>query len=569
MTNKEYFDIYVAIMYIEHVKSKQRGKVYTQILLRESYREPGAHRSKVKHRTLLNLTKLPEKDIQAMELGLKHKNDISKLKSIISSDLKIKQGRSVGAIWLLNQLAQRTGLIKALGQSREAKLCLWMIMTRLIEQGSRLSSVRLAEEHAACEILNLEGFTEDDLYKSMDWLDKNQAKIEDRLFKQRCKNQQPRVYLYDVTSSYLEGKLNEYAAFGYNRDKKRGKLQIVIGLLTDDNGVPLSVEVFEGNTPDQSTVYSQIRKMAERFNAQSVTMVGDRGMLKTTQIKQLTSDNFCFNYLTAITKPQIETMITNGHFQLGLFDEQVCEVEVDNIRYLLRKNPHRTKQIEESRKEKFLSIVRLIEKKNKYLAEHPRAKVETALKNISEFAQKLKIDKLINIIDENRVIQASWNQDTLKEASRLDGCYVLKTDVSKQVVPDADVLHDRYKDLALVEKAFRSMKTGHLEVRPVYVRKASRTRAHVFTVMLAYHLLRELESAWKNLEITPEEGLKMLSSLCAHELDFENSKGYLSVPVPRDSIGQLFESCQITPPSALPRRQSAVASRQKLTSRRK
>jgi hypothetical protein len=324
-------------MHIHRVKSKTRNKVHEQVLLRESYREKGAPRSAVKKRTLLNLTKYPENEIKAIELALKNKNNLTVLENLLEGKIKQKQGPSVGAVWVLWRLCQNIGLDKVLGRSMNALLCLWMIMARLIDQGSRLSAVRLAEKHAAVELLGLSDFNEDDLYNALDWLADNQDKIEKKLFKQRYPDQKPRLFLYDVTSSYLEGDQNEMGDWGYNRDKKRGKKQIVIGLLCDEDGQPISVKVFKGNTADINTFADQIEKTAKDFGCERVTMIGDRGMIKSGQIEELAKTGF--HYITAITKPQIKSMIKNGVFQLGLFDEKICEVEHGGVRYILRRNP--------------------------------------------------------------------------------------------------------------------------------------------------------------------------------------------------------------------------------------
>ena len=233
-------------MYIETVKSKQGGKVYQQVLLRESFREPGAARSVVKKRTLLNLTQYPKEVVDAIALALKHKGDLAALKSI--NDIGLTQGPSVGATWAIYQVARSLGVDKALGPDHQGKLALWQVIARVIDQGSRLSSVRLANTLSGPEIVGFnEGFSEDDLYQNLTWLAENQTKIEKRLFKDRHK-EKPRLFLYDVTSSYLEGEHNELADYGYNRDKKRGKKQIVIGLLADDEGEPVATQVFTGNT---------------------------------------------------------------------------------------------------------------------------------------------------------------------------------------------------------------------------------------------------------------------------------------------------------------------------------
>jgi len=556
----------VAKMYVERVKSKRGNKVYQQILLRESYREPGAARSRVKHRTLLNLTHYSAAEVTAIKLALKYKGNLDKLEEVVSGEVRHRQGPSVGAVWLLYRMAQGIDLVKALGSSQAGRRALWQVFARLLDQGSRLSAVRLAREHAAGEVLGLDDFSEKELYQAMDWLDERQEKIEDFLYRKQHRSEPPQLFLYDVTSSYLEGKQNEYGAYGYNRDGKSGKLQIVVGLLTDGDGSPISVSVFEGNTPDQQTVSSQIDKMVKRFGVREVTLVGDRGMLKQAQCQALNQESF--HYLTAITKPQIESLLKGGVLQLEMFDEHVCEVEFEGNRYLLRRNPARAAEIAASREDKFQSVCRRVAKKNIYLNEHPRAQVAVAVREIKEYMEKLRIDKWVKVTISGRQMGIERDEKQLQQAARLDGCYVLKTDVPKEQA-SADQLHARYKDLAEVEQAFRTMKTGHLQLRPVYVRTAAHTRAHVFIVMLAYRLRCELKAAWRDLDITVEEGLKQLSTLSADRISIGDHSGYLSIPEPRHSLAQLFDACKVNPPTTLPRNKARVATKRKLTSRRK
>jgi len=553
-------------MHIERIKSKQGKKVYTQILLRESYREPGAPRSAVKKRTLLNLTKYPAKDVQALQLALKYKNDLAKLQEILAGQIELKQGPSVGAVWVLYRLCQDIGLTKALGRSQNALLTLWMVMARLIDQGSRLSAVRLAHEHAGPEILGLSDFCEDDLYKAMDWLNRGQEQIEKRLFSLRPSQQKPELFFYDVTSSYLEGEQNELANYGYNRDKKRGKKQIVIGLLCDEKGEPVSIEVFEGNTADLSTFESQVKKASERFGCERVTFVGDRGMIKSGQIENLSEAGF--HYITAITKAQIRALIKRNVIQLGLFDEELCEIEHGGVRYILRKNPIRADEMAKTRASKLAAVRDMAEKQNQYLAAHPRADVYRAWRLVSEKEDRLGLSDWVTVKAKDRRIIIEVDEEYLAEIAELDGCYVIKTDLPDEAA-DMDTIHDRYKDLAQVERAFRNMKTGHLEVRPVFVRNAERTRAHVFIVMLAYRLRLVLEEAWRFLDITVEEGLKQLSTLCAIQTMIGAEAGCLSVPTPRDSVAELFKALDISPPQTLPRRKGKVDTKRKLQSRRK
>ncbi len=246
------YDITVATMYVDTSTINQKGKSYTRHLLRESYREEG----KVKHRTIANLSRCTPAEIEAIRLAL------------------------------------------------------WQVIARVIDQGSSLSAVRLAGSHAACDVLHLDKFNEDDLYENLDWLCENQGKIEGRLFQERHGKKKPGLYLYDVTSCYLEGEQNALASFGLNRDGKKGKKILVVGLLCDGDGIPLSVEVFTGNTSDIKTFASQVRKVAERFGGGEVTFVRDRGMIKNRQIVGiLKKGSYRGDYLMASLQRCMETKV--------------------------------------------------------------------------------------------------------------------------------------------------------------------------------------------------------------------------------------------------------------------
>lgn len=552
-------------MYVDHVRHTVNERVYEQVLLRESYRDPGGPRSRVKHRTLLNLTHCDPAEVAAIEWALKHKRELARAGADLGP-VALRQGPSVGAVWLLYQVAERVGLASSLGSSPAGRRTLWQVFARLMDQGSRLSAVRLAGEHAACALLGMEAFDEEALYRDLDWLDARQARIEQRVYRRRRGGRPSQLFLYDVTSSYLEGVCNAYAAFGYNRDGKRGKRQIVVGLLADAEGYPVSVEVFAGNTQDPKTVSSQIRKLVKRFGAEAVTLVGDRGMLKSLQIEELTQEGF--HYLTAITKPQIDTLLRQGVLQLDLFEETLGEVHCEGVRYLMRRNPQRAAELEAQRQDKWRTLLGRAQARTTYLAEHPRAHVETAVKDVAAYAQTLRIDAWVRVEPAGRTVRVLHDEPALVERTRLDGCYVLKTDVARADA-SAEILHARYKDLGFVEQAFRTSKTAHLELRPIYVRTPAHTRAHAFIVMLAYLLRCTLAQAWAGLDLTVEEGLTQLSTLCATQVQFPDGKTCLTVPEPRDSLAALFAACDVTPPSALPRHHVPVATKQKLPPHRK
>jgi len=416
---------------------------------------------------------------------------------------------------------------------------------------------RLASEHACSEVLGLSGFDEDNLYENLDWLNENQTDIEDRLYKSRKSEYTPQL-----TSSYLEGEDNELSEYGYNRDKKRGKKQIVIGLLCEADGKPVAVEVFRGNTQDLSTFGAQVKKVSERFGCSRVTMVGDRGMIKSGQIKDVQKAGF--HYITAITKREIESLLKNGVIQMDMFDEELSEAFDEGVRYVLRRNPVREKDLALKRQKKQKSIENFIETKNRYLSEHKRAKVEVALRDVRAKIRKLWVGAWLKAHSEGRKLILEVDNEALLHESRFDGCYVLKTDLPRDAA-SKEVVHDRYKDLAKVDQAFRAMKTAHLEVRPVYVRLAERTRAHVFVVMLAYMITRELETCWKGLNLEVTEGISSLTSLCSNKMIINGEPRCLQIPEPRDSVKALFLAAKVDLPSVLPSKNNIIATNKKLT----
>jgi hypothetical protein len=552
-------------MYVTEVLTKtKKGEVsHRCILLRESYRESG----KVKNRTIANLTQCDPRQVAAMRLALEHKDDLTVLRSL--KDIELKEGMSIGAAWTIYDLARRIGIEKALGTKRAGKLALWQVMARVIDQGSRLSAVRLARVHAACDILGMkQGFNEDNLYDNLAWLAENQKHIERRLFRERWVGKKPGLFLYDVTSSYFEGIKNALAEYGYNRDKKSGKKQVVVGLLCDEAGDPVSVEVFTGSTRDFNTFGSQIKKAVDEFRCNRVTFVGDRGMIKSKQITELKDvEDVDFHYITAITKSQIEKLIKASVFQMELFDEEICEVEYDETRYVLRRNPSRAEEIARTRNEKKASVMKLCEKKNKYLLGHPRAKVETALREVNNKIERLKLRGWLKIEADYRTLKLKEDEEVLKEQSRLDGCYAIKTDLPKDV--DKHIVRDRYRDLAKVEQAFRTSKTAMLEMRPWFVQTEKSTRGHALAVMLGYLITHYLQEAWSDLDMTVEEGLKQLSTLCSMQLAIKDEGSVHRIPTPRKASAELLEAANVHLPKVLPHLGARVVSRKKLQSRRK
>src|SRR5712692_5148214 len=286
-------------MYISSIPNRKSPPA---VLLRESFRENG----KVKNRTLANLSHWNPARIEALRRALRGDFDHA-------APSEVALGPIFGLLFVLKQIAEALGISGALGHTRMAKLGLFLILARVAHQGSRLSAVRWAQDHAVSEVLGLDSFDEDDLYAALDDLCARQEKIERALYRQyqrRCGKQPPRLFLYDVTSSYLEGQCNELGEFGYNRDGKKGKLQIVIGLLTDAAGEPLAVRVFEGNRSDPATVAEQIKIVKEQFQVEELVFVGDRGMVKSKGKQAL--EQAKLRYITALTDPQIRGLLKRG-----------------------------------------------------------------------------------------------------------------------------------------------------------------------------------------------------------------------------------------------------------------
>lgn len=543
-------------MYVDISKSGH----YRRVLLRESYRENG----KVKKRTVANISNCSDESVAILQLALRHAD---KLPEILSepATIELSHGKSVGAVFVAAQTAHRTGITQSLGAGRQSDLALWQIIARLIDQGSRLSAVRLHQTHALAEAIGLEkGFNEDDLYKNLAWLANHQAEIEGRLFRTRQAGEKVDLFLYDVTSSYLEGTQNELGNYGYNRDGKKGKMQIVIGLLCDPKGDPVSVQVFSGNTSDVTTFGDQIKKVADRFGCQRITFVGDRGMIKSGQKEDLAASGF--SYITALTRKQIEILEKNGVIQLSLFDENLCEVEKDGLRYILRRNPCRADDIAATRWSKEAKIKNLIQAKNEYLNEHPKAKMETALRQIKAKIETLQC-KWLDIKTDNQKIILLVNTDMLTDISRFDGCYVITTNLPAAAVSTQQA-HAYYKDLSKVERAFRESKSGHLELRPIHVRKEKSTRGHVFVVMLAYLLRRELERAWETIDVTMEEGLDCLATLSSVDMDLAGDIKIEQIPTPKGLCKKLLDALKFTLPTKIIRSKLNVSTKAKIRKQR-
>jgi transposase len=442
-----------------------------------------------------------------------------------------------------------------LGKERCAKLALFLVLARVAHQGSRLSAVRWAEEQAVAEVWGVDWFDEDDLYEALDWLAEHQSRLEQPRYRHYLKRvgQPPVLVLYDVTSAYLEGEHNELAAYGYNRDGKKGQQQIVLGRLTAADGEPLAVKVFAGATCDCTTVAEQIATLKTRFGVEEVVVVGARGMVKTKG-KQARSAA-ALKYITALTNPPVRKLLRQPVIQHELFDEQVQEVEPHGVRLVSRRNPAVWRKEAQRRQDKLAHLQRLIAARNAFVADSKRAQPEVGLRQRRRWAKRYKLSGFTTLSLDQRVLQLHLDEDQQAEAASLDGCYVLETDVAKDHL-DAPTVDARYRDLQRVERDFRTMKTTLLAVRPIFVRKKARTCGHVVVTLLALKIARELDRALKaafgttaegESAMTVQDALHALSRLCFQRHQ-SGEQDFLTLPLPDAKHELIFNAIGIKPP---------------------
>jgi transposase len=518
------------------------------ILLREGYREGG----KAKTRTLANITHWKPERIEALTRALKGEFD-----ALVGGDVDPVTDRIYGVLFVLKELADRVGVTKALSKSPMGKLALFLVLARIADQGSRLSAVRWAKDHCVSELLGLDEFDEEDLYRAMDWLASRQDKIEKKLYRAYAKKKgSPNILvLYDVTSSYLEGQCNEFAEYGFDRDKKKGKKQIVIGLLTGSDGEPLSVKVFKGNSSDPATIETQIETLKRRFGVEDVVFVGDRGMVKSKGKEALSQCGF--KYITALTNAQIRKLLKEKVIQLDLFDKTVCEVEHGSLRLILRRNDAvRSKEVRR-RGDKLDRLKELVSRRNAFVLTSRRADPATGLRDLTNWTIRYKVSSFVKLCLDNGRIVLTVDEQAKFDAALLDGCYVLETDVSARQM-DTKTVDERYRSLQQVERDFRTLKNGFLEVRPVFVRKLPRTAAHVFVAMLALKIVRAAEQLLKQTcsadDFRLKDALRIMSRLCFNRYRIKDIE-ILRLPRLDDRQLAVCAALEIRPPHT---RMSAV-----------
>ena len=479
-------------MYVTRVPNRSSPPA---VLLRESYRDGG----KVKTRTLANLSDWPDAKVEALRRVLKGET------AIVSQDeLSIERSLPHGHVAAVLGMARKLGLHKLLTglPGRLAKLALAMIVARAVEPAAKLATARQLSEataaHSLGAVLELGAVDEDELYAALDLLGEAQPKIEATLAKRHLRD--GCLVLYDLTSSYLEGRHCELGRSGYSRDGKRDKLQIVFGLLCAADGCPVAVEVFEGNTGDPSTLAAQVAKLKERFGLSRVVLVGDRGMITEARIDEdLIPAGL--DWLTALRAPAIRALAAhNGPLQLSLFDERDM-AEITSPDYPANgSSSAATRRWPPNAPANAKSC--LPPRRRSWPGSRPAlsaggrpwlARIRSA-STAGAALGKRKMAKHFELAIADASFSFTRNEASIQKEAALDGFYVLRTSVPAETL-DAAAVVSTYKSLAQVERAFRSIKTVDLEVRPIHHRLAGRVRAHVFLCMLAYYVAWHMRQA--------------------------------------------------------------------------
>ena len=472
-------------MYIESVPNRNSPPA---ILLRESYREDG----KVRKRTLCNLSDWSTAHIEGLRGVLKGGTVIPADREAFTITRSLPHGHIAAALGT----AQKIGLDRILGPdgNRCRDLVLAMIVGRILDPASKLAAARALSPATATSslgtVLGLGEVDEDELYTALDWLLERQAAIEAALAKRHLKN--GTLVLYDVSSSYMEGRCCPIAQRGYSRDGRRGTLQIVYGLLCAPDGCPVAIQVFEGNTGDPMTLATQVKKLKQRFALDHVVLVGDRGMI--TQAR-LTEDIKAagLDWITALRAPAIQELVKGGALQLSLFDQRdmaaITSPDFPDERLIVCRNPDLAAQRTRKRQELLAATERdlariqaAVVRKRQPL----RGAAQIALA-VGAVIEQHKMRKHFDLAITDHSFGFARKTAEIAAEAATDGIYIVRTGLPTDVLDDAATVRS-YKSLSQVERAFRCIKTVDLHVRPIYHWLADRVRAHVFLCMLAYYL---------------------------------------------------------------------------------
>jgi hypothetical protein len=486
-------------MHVTTTTRRVGDREYNATLLRRSYRQDG----KVKKETLANLSHLPPDAIDALRRVLAGETLMS-----VEDAFEIERSLPAGHVTAALAMARRLDLAKLLDRSpgRERDLCLAMIVGRVLGPGSKLGTVRTLGQSTLASELGVEGADEDDLYLAMDWLLARQDRIEDLLAARHLADGE--MVLYDVSSSYFEGRTCPLAKLGYSRDGKSGLGQIIYGLLCDMAGRPVAVEVFTGELHDDKTLPSQITKLKDRFGLTRVIVVADRGMVTKANIELLKAADGV-DWITALKAPTIKKLARAGVFQPSLFDEQnlgeITDVaEFPGERLIVCRNPlvgaqraRKRDELLDATETDLAAIAHRVTHGTLQGADQIGLAVGPALK-------RYRVKKHFQIAITDTTFTYTRNTETIAAEAALDGFYILRTSLTETDLPAGDVVR-AYKNLEQAERAFGSLKGPELQIRPIHHHLEDRVRAHVLICMLAYYLTWHLKAAWKPLLFTDED----------------------------------------------------------------
>ena len=474
------------VMYVVDVPNRSSAPA---TLLRESYREDG----KVKNRTLANLSHWPRAKIDALRAVLKGATTVDQLEEAFEVVRSAPHGHVAAALGTLRAL--RLDSLIAPRPSRERDLCLAMIVARILDPRSKLATARALDPETLSsslgDVLGLQAASEDELYEAMDWLLPRQARIETALAKRHLENGS--LIMYDLTSTYFEGRHCPLARLGHSRDGRKGKLQIVFGLLTDSSGRPAAVEVFEGNTGDPKTVAPQVKKLRERFSLQRLVLVGDRGMITNARIEEDLAGEPGLSWITALRSPAIQKLVRQGAFELSLFDErdlaEIISPDYPGERLVVCRNPLLAAERARKRQELLAATEKELEKVAQATRREKRklkGKAKIGLR-AGRVLGRFKMAKHFQVEITDQSFRYQRKSANIEQEASLDGIYVIRSNVTADEFGPEDAVRS-YKRLSVVERAFRCLKTVDLKVRPIHHRLADRVRAHVFLCMLAYYV---------------------------------------------------------------------------------
>jgi Transposase DDE domain len=472
-------------MYIETVPNRASPPA---ILLRESWREDG----KVHKRTLLNLTHWDPAHVEGLRAVLKGGTVIPPGQDAIRIERSLPHGHVAAVLGT----ARRIGLDTLLGPegNRCRDLVLALLVSRILDPASKLATARRLSPDTASsslgEMLGLGEVDEDELYAALDWLHERQPAIETALAKRHL--QGGTLVLYDVSSSYLEGRCCPLAARGYSRDGKPGKLQITYGLLCAPDGCPVAIEVFEGNTGDPATLATQLDKLKQRFRLEHVVLVGDRGMITEARIREDLRPAG-LDWITALRAPAIQALVASGRLQMTLFDERnmasITSPDYPNERLIVCRNPDLAAERQRKRLELLDATARDLARIQAAVSRQRnplRGSAEIALK-VGAVLDQHKMAKHFALDIADASFHFTRKQDVIDAEAATDGLYVVRTSLETDRLDEATTVRS-YKSLALVERAFRCLKSVDLQLRPVRHWLPERVRAHVFLCMLGYYL---------------------------------------------------------------------------------